>query len=546
MINLPSFLKQPFVSAFTFLLLCLFVSANSQTVHLAKDNESCLYGFQNENNKWAIRPQFEEASHFEKNISIVSKGGKYGIISEEGKILINPKYDQLYRSQCNSPQFNNHFIVKQNGKYGLIDGQDHIRIPAIYDEIENCYSYSYNLISLRQGTCWGLADTLGLVVPPRFQSIHFDSHTGYYRVSNSTGWGLINQKGETIITENFKTIEPSHRCRSIWVKNDSSNWGMFNAAGKQIIPTEYKVDREWRISDGSSDFHVLIDKNGLHGAVNCEGKWITEPAFDQIILSEYSSQGKYMLVRKNKKWGLMNTSGDWVLPLDFDLANNGFAYGNDQAMMRNGKLEIYDAPDYTRPVEFKNHSEFGPPGFYYCLGVNQCGVFASDGKILIKPEYKSAEGMGDVIALLNKENSLYMFDLIKQKFILRNLPVKHFEIVNSDKALISTLTERTGVINSRAEMEVDTIYNVLSTPAGHGLWPVKKGTITVEEKINNPGGWKNYFHGNWGLIDTNGKFILDTIYDDPPQITDTVIVARRNNKMRFFSMNGTQIGRAHV
>ena len=50
-------------------------------------------GFVNRDGKLVINPQFDDARNFYDGLALVSSGGKAGYIDEDGKSIINPQFD---------------------------------------------------------------------------------------------------------------------------------------------------------------------------------------------------------------------------------------------------------------------------------------------------------------------------------------------------------------------------------------------------------------------------------------------------------------------
>ena len=50
-------------------------------------------GFINRDGKLVINPQFDDARNFYEGLALVSNGGKAGYIDKEGKNIINPQFD---------------------------------------------------------------------------------------------------------------------------------------------------------------------------------------------------------------------------------------------------------------------------------------------------------------------------------------------------------------------------------------------------------------------------------------------------------------------
>src|ERR1051326_5664897 len=52
------------------------------------------FGYIDRDGKMAVNPQFDEASRFALGLAVVSVGSKYGYIDDSGKLGINPQFDR--------------------------------------------------------------------------------------------------------------------------------------------------------------------------------------------------------------------------------------------------------------------------------------------------------------------------------------------------------------------------------------------------------------------------------------------------------------------
>lgn len=103
--------------------------------------------------KIIVPPIYDYASIPENEKSIVAINGKYGVINDGGKVLLDFKYDSIYRMDG---FLRNYFILKQDGKYGVKfqGGLVEQTIPVVYDEIiYNKYKY---FVLVRKGSKYGV------------------------------------------------------------------------------------------------------------------------------------------------------------------------------------------------------------------------------------------------------------------------------------------------------------------------------------------------------------------------------------------------------
>lgn len=79
--------------------------------------------------EFVVKPQFDEIGGAWRNGKIVKCNSKYGIVSNNGKLLLACDYDGITYKE-------NHFVLRQGHKYGFYDEQCNIIIKPNYDWIE--------------------------------------------------------------------------------------------------------------------------------------------------------------------------------------------------------------------------------------------------------------------------------------------------------------------------------------------------------------------------------------------------------------------------
>lgn len=87
------------------------------------------YTMFNTESREKINFECEDADLFLDSYAAFSKNGKWGFVSDEGKVFIEPKYDQ-------AKSFSNGFAaIKQNGKWGFIDKTGEVIIEPQFDDV---------------------------------------------------------------------------------------------------------------------------------------------------------------------------------------------------------------------------------------------------------------------------------------------------------------------------------------------------------------------------------------------------------------------------
>lgn len=224
--------------------------------------------YQTSNEKYPNSPP----EHFDidgRNIKVV-KDGKYGLISEEGQVLIDFGFDDI--------QF-----IHDNMYIGLIH-KDETELNGIN---LNHWDRGYQTI-----TCFIFDQNFDII--NKLEDFDYILYYGIksFIVSKNGKFGMVNHLGEVIVPLDYDSLVPE---ASYYRVSKNNKIGILNAEGKVVIPLEYD----------SIEFYgeaVYVTQDNLIGIYNREYKLIAEPQFE----SKTWDWGKYILIRKNGQRGFVN------------------------------------------------------------------------------------------------------------------------------------------------------------------------------------------------------------------------------------------------
>ena len=91
--------------------------------------------------------------------------------------------------------------------------------------------------------------------------------------------------------------------------------GFINTENEVVIPFQFDYTDKCRIWDFSYLFHdgycIMTNKDGDLGLIDTTGKWIVEPAYDEIWAPHKSS---YRIIVDNSKHGVLDSRGNVIYP----------------------------------------------------------------------------------------------------------------------------------------------------------------------------------------------------------------------------------------
>lgn len=196
---------------------------------------------------------------------IYIKDNLYGIMSTDGTVLIENKYEKLSELE------NGYLVAKQDGKYGIIDTDNNVKLY-----------FNYN-------------------------SINYNKELQMY-IAEDTDFksSIIDRNFEVKLIGILSELNTTSKYIKMHI-NDEYKYYNLNFEEKQS--TEILI--------GNTMF--LSKKDGKYGYVNAEGEVIVDYKYDDA--TEQNEFG-YVAVQKNGRWGSLDSEGQVVIEPKYKLDNN--------------------------------------------------------------------------------------------------------------------------------------------------------------------------------------------------------------------------------
>ena len=259
--------------------------------------------------KISINPQFNQATVFRNSLALVQSSGtepKWGYISEDGKfsIMANYKSATVFSDDLA-------WVISTNAAPTAINSKGEIKFTLqeaqtvrIFKEGLAAYSVNDSI-----GLKWGLVDKAGKVkINPQFSGLG-NFNNGKCAVLNSEGkWGYIDKEGKIVINYQFDLAKEFINGRAVVVNGGKA--GVIDENGKYIINPQF--------TDMMSDGDVfLISQDGKWGWCDKDGKITINPQFGQAFPFLGNSLAA---VLSGKSWGYIDTEGKIAVNPQFDYA----------------------------------------------------------------------------------------------------------------------------------------------------------------------------------------------------------------------------------
>ncbi len=266
-----------------------------------------------------------------------SENGKTGVLSNTGKWIVTPQYDDvLFASpDSDSPFSEGLLLISSADAWGVIDEKGNVVIEPSYEEIR---PFKNKYAAVMQGGQWGFIDrNNSIVVPPAFYNVRdFQGGVAIVQESPEAPEGVINSLGEWIIKpQPGVTFHYDGFVGGLCVINGSeentsvgyplSTAGVVNDKGKVLFHARALSDA--RINEGGLIYAI---KNDKWAVADSEGvmlsgfvySWIEPYHGQELIRCNTGGEIVYgdMAVQEEAyggRWGFIDKSGKVRVPMKF-------------------------------------------------------------------------------------------------------------------------------------------------------------------------------------------------------------------------------------
>lgn len=488
---------------------------------------------------------------------------EYGVVDREGKIVVEPKYTQIYIPNQSEDVFicfekENYKIInkkeedifteyeevfpifisenslemektvlsyKKDGLYGLIDIKGKKITDAIYEKVESLKSKPGN-IAVKKDGLYGVLDLEGnIIIPAKYNSVKGDEYcsekNGYletgYIISEKTKTGIIfgyaDYTGKVIIKPKYESISRAleYEDSDIYlIVMENGKKGVIKNK-KQIINHKYQSINYY----GTSNVFI-VNRNGKYGFFNEDGKEILETKY-----TDYSIAGEYIFVQKDENSQLFDIHGNLVNSNNY---KSIVETGNPAYFIAENEEGYYSiiSKDMQINEKYTNITYAFDNFFIFTNEDGKSGVLNVYTGIEIEPEYDYILLAGNVKALeAKKDNVVEIYSeniekiLTMQDGIVENIGTDYLAVHSKNEL---QYVNKSGELVKNTEVYSDLkLYSIEQD----GKWGFadKMGNVVVDCKydivteLNEYGFAGIYQEGKWGVVDENGKVVVVPSYE---------------------------------
>jgi len=336
-------------------------------------------------------------------------------------------------------------------------------------------------------------------------------------------------------TDFVKSGDKSH----LFCVSKNGKYGFVDISNNIVVPMEYDSANPF-----GDDGLAYVEKNKKNGYVDKSGNEVIPVEYDGI--GEFNDGLAY--VYKDDKYGYVNKSNDLVIPMKYDNANafhNGTALvkKDGEAILIDTEGKVLHTYSYERVSVLKGDLlKFGVKGTYGEYDDIEgylYGVMDKNENILIPAQYvnlynmKDNENLFKVTADIDDVVEVTLTDDYKWEY---NWEPDRYEgvIDRDDKYIIQPsfiisndcscdricayYDGKWGCFDSDGRLVIQFIYD--------GISPYREGYATVAQD------------GKHGFIDTNGKIVVPIEYDETGYFQEGYAAVKKDGKWGFVDVNG--------
>lgn len=401
-----------------------------------------------------------------------------------------------------------YFTLEQNQKYGVIDRNGNIVIEAEYGAVQIPNPSKAIFVCVKE----------------------YNENTKEYETV------VYNEKKEVLLS-NYKNVQAisiytnvnsTPYEKSVLTYKENGKYGLINLEGKQITKPVYDEISSINYKEGT----FLVKQNELEGIINMKGKVIIKCEYESVTSDNYYSengnkkQAGFIVSKKTEdgyRYGYANYRGTIILNPIYtqlervtEIANEKgvyfIAFENGQAGLLKNNKEILN-------YEYED-IQYNVLGSIFVTKRNgKYGAVNQEGTTVLYPEYDNVYTGGMYLNAL-KDKDIFIFDLNGNK--IETNEVSKTKTENANYYITIDKNNKYKVVDSKDNIIIDKDYTYIEYLPGDYF------IVECDSKS--------------GIIDSNGKSVIELKYDSISRINETDILQMETNKnIALYNLNMKEI-----
>ena len=280
------------------------------------------YGLINFEGKQITKPIYEsiEGLPYKEGELLVKKDGKYGVINIKGNQLIDIIYDKIsvdgYYTSENTYKYAGYIVsntTNEGYRYGYINYDGKLLLEPEYNELSRVIGILDNenayILCAKNGQ-YGIMKNDEELIPNNYQSIEYDESNKVFTTEKSKKYGITNLNGDVIIAPEYSQIDITGIY--LYAKNDQGVT-VYNTSGTQV-----NIDTNVAILNTSNEkYRIRIDNTDgtKYGVINENGEQVIDEKYNYI---EYLFDDYFIVSNSESKLGVINDNDEIKIDINYD------------------------------------------------------------------------------------------------------------------------------------------------------------------------------------------------------------------------------------
>ncbi len=437
---------------------------------------------------------------------IYKENNQYGVIDENGNVIIEAKYNNVIIPNPSRDIFvcyvDEKADILNSNKEKLFTKYDSVE-PIKLKNVASTLAYEKSVFIYKQNEKFGLINFEGKVLTKSIYDTieNLQPTEGKFLVSQNKKYGIIDLKGNTILkteydicnSDGYYTSKDEYAKSGYIVGNKTNEgyrYGYFNYTGKKILDLKYN-DIERVLNEDSKNLYLIVALDGKYGLYN-KSKKIINNDYQEII---YDDNVDLLLLQKNKKFGVAKLDGKVLIDTNCDeieskgiylyvkSSNNNKVYDNSGNIVdMNFNLSIYKTENEDYKISTilnnnityygiidKNGNQLVENKYRYLEYLFQnyfiavddqgnLGVINSNGKTVVEMKYNSLQKVKgkNIVQAINDEKVTEIYSKeLKNVLTMQdaNISIQEDYIIVSNQDKIMYLDNDGNIINDTAKLK---------------------------------------------------------------------------------------------
>ena len=401
-----------------------------------------------------------------------------------------------------------YFTLEQNQKYGVIDRNGNIVIEAEYEAVQIPNPSKAIFVCVKE----------------------YNENTKEYETV------VYNEKKEVLFS-NYKNVQSISIYtnvnsipyeKSVLTYKENGKYGLINLEGKQITKPVYDEISSINYKEGT----FLVKQNELEGIINMKGKVIIKCEYESVTSDNYYSengnkkQAGFIVSKKTEdgyRYGYANYRGTIILNPIYTQLERVTEIANEKGVyfiaFKNGQAGLLKNNKEILNYEYED-IQYNVLGSIFVTKRNgKYGAVNQEGTTVLYPEYDNVYTGGMYLNAL-KDKDIFIFDLNGNK--IETNEVNKTKTENANYYITIDKNNKYKVVDSKDNIIIDKDYTYIE---------YLPGDYFIVERDSKS-----------GIIDSNGKSVIELKYDSISRINETDILQMETNKnIALYNLNMKEI-----